>query len=160
MIFVTVGTNEAAFDRLLRAVEQLDTDDELLVQHGPSLVRPAGAKCVDYLPFEALVDTVARASVVVMHAGVGSIVTALAAGKRPVVVPRLRRFGEAVDDHQLPFGRRAAEAGIVSLVEDLTALAEAIAREQGKPAPELRADPELVRELQAYLQAPAKPYST
>ena len=101
MIFVTVGTNEARFDRLLQAFQPSPPDEELLVQHGPSGVRPPGATCVDYLPYDELVATVRRARVVVTHAGVGSIMTALANGKRPIVVPRLRRFDEAVDDHQL-----------------------------------------------------------
>jgi UDP-N-acetylglucosamine transferase subunit ALG13 len=118
MIFVTVGTNEAPFDRLLAAFEAGVGDEELLVQHGPSRIRPAGATCVEFLSYDELVEAVARARVVVMHAGVGSIMTALGNGKRPVVVPRLRRFGEAVDDHQLSLGRRLHESGLVTLVED------------------------------------------
>jgi UDP-N-acetylglucosamine transferase subunit ALG13 len=106
MIFVTVGTNEARFDRLLHAFEWGPLDEELVVQHGPSPIRPRGATCVDYLPYDELGATVRRARVVVTHAGVGSIMTALANGKRPVVVPRLRRFGEAVDDHQMQLGLR------------------------------------------------------
>ena len=48
---------------------------------------------------------------------------ALSQGKRPIVVPRLSRFGEAVDDHQLPFARRLAERGLVTLLEDESELA-------------------------------------
>ncbi|NUT54618.1 MAG: hypothetical protein HOQ03_01365, partial [Thermoleophilia bacterium] len=66
----------------------------------------------------------------VTHAGVGSVLVALANGKRPVVVPRLKAFGEAVDDHQLQLGRRFAAAGLVTLVEDLGALEAALAAEQ------------------------------
>jgi UDP-N-acetylglucosamine transferase subunit ALG13 len=58
----------------------------------------------------------------------------LANGKRPVVVPRLARFGEAVDDHQLPFARRPAEAGAVTLVEDVAALPEALDAPAEPPA--------------------------
>jgi UDP-N-acetylglucosamine transferase subunit ALG13 len=118
MIFVTVGTNEARFDRLLRATESLRGDEEIVVQHGPSDVRPAGATCVDYLEFDAMVEHVDRSRVVVTHAGVGSILLALSRGRRPVVVPRRRSFGEAVDDHQVPLARRLAELGLVTVVED------------------------------------------
>ena len=119
MILVTVGTNEAPFDRLLGALDTGDRpDEELLVQHGPSRIRPAGATCVEFLPYDELVDAIRAARVVVMHAGVGSIMTALGNGKRPLVVPRLRRFGEAVDDHQLDLGRRLYDEGLVTLVED------------------------------------------
>lgn len=118
MILVTVGTSETPFDRLLQAFDVVERpDEELVVQHGPSSVRPRGASCVDFLPFDQLVDAIRRARLVVTHAGVGSIMTTLANGKRPIVVPRLRRFDEAVDDHQLALGRRLAESGLVVLVE-------------------------------------------
>jgi UDP-N-acetylglucosamine transferase subunit ALG13 len=117
MIFVTVGTNEARFDRLLRAVESLETDD-LVVQCGSSSLRPKNATCFDFLAFERLVEYVRSASVVVTHAGVGSIAVTLANGKRPIVVPRLQRYGEAVDDHQVALGRRLERSGLVTLVEE------------------------------------------
>ena len=65
-----------------------------------------------------MVDAVRRARVVITHAGVGSVMVALANGKRPVVVPRRKSFGEAVDDHQLQLGRRFSAAGLVTLVEE------------------------------------------
>jgi UDP-N-acetylglucosamine transferase subunit ALG13 len=65
----------------------------------------------------------------VTHAGVGSVIVALSAGKRPVVVPRRRSLGEAVDDHQLQLGRRFAEVGLVTMVEREADLAVALDRE-------------------------------
>lgn len=127
MIFVTVGTNEARFDRLLRAVAELRVDEELLVQHGHSSpIRPPHAELVGFLPFEGMVETIRRARIVVTHAGVGSIMVALANEKRPIVVPRLKVHGEAVDDHQLQLGRRFAAAGLVTLVESPEGLGEAL----------------------------------
>ena len=79
------------------------------------------------MPFEELVAAMERADAVVTHAGVGSVLVALRCGKRPVVVPRLRRLGEAVDDHQLAFGRRFAAAGLVTLVQTAPELERALA---------------------------------
>jgi beta-1,4-N-acetylglucosaminyltransferase len=131
MIFVSVGTNEARFDRLLRAVAEVRLDEEIVVQHGHSarIERP-NSVLVDFLSFEEIVAAIRRARVVVTHAGVGSVMVSLANGKRPVVVPRLKAFGEAVDDHQLQLGRRFAAAGLVTLVEDPDGLATALAGEQ------------------------------
>jgi UDP-N-acetylglucosamine transferase subunit ALG13 len=157
VIFVTVGTNEARFDRLLEALESLPAGSELVVQHGPSAVRPAGARCVDYLEFDELVDEIRRARVVVTHAGVGSIMTALANGKRPVVVPRLARFGEAVDDHQVDFGRWAARAGLVRLVEDPGELPTAVTEEVRTSPPQYSADARLVDELRGYIEDAVRP---
>jgi UDP-N-acetylglucosamine transferase subunit ALG13 len=153
MIFVTVGTNEARFDRLLAAVAGLGAGEELIVQHGPSAIRPAGASAVDFLSFDEMVETMRRARIVVTHAGVGSVMTALLAGKRPIVVPRLRRYGEAVDDHQLPFGRRLAGAGLVVLCEEPDALAEVVARGSDPLDVELRPSRRLVGDLRDYLSA-------
>ena len=153
MIFVTVGTNEARFDRLLQAFESNPPDERLLVQHGPSPIRPPGAVCVDYLPYDELAANVRRARVVVTHAGVGSIMTALANGKRPIVIPRLRRFGEAVDDHQLQLGLRLHETGLVTLVERPEDLAAALdTTENDAGAIELRPDRRLVTELRDFVR--------
>jgi UDP-N-acetylglucosamine transferase subunit ALG13 len=153
MIFATVGTSVIPFDRLFRALDELPGDEPLVVQQGPSSVCPAGATSLDFLAFDDLVDLVRQARVVVTHAGVGTILVALANGRRPVVVPRLRRFAEAVDDHQLDFARRLAAAGLVTLVEDTARLAEAIAGD-GAAVATLRQEPgPLASELRDYIAA-------
>jgi UDP-N-acetylglucosamine transferase subunit ALG13 len=133
MIFVTVGTNETPFDRLVRAVDALDRDD-VFVQYGSSAVRPTRAQGVDFLPFEDLVERVRAADVVVTHAGAGSVLVAIANGKRPIVMPRLHRFGEAVDDHQLWFARRFEEHGLAVVAEEAADLAAAAAAGGGNLA--------------------------
>lgn len=149
MIFVTVGTQEFPFDRLLSGLEGVD--EELVVQGGPSTVRPDGATWFDYLSYPEVRELARRARVVVCHAGVGSVMTAVAEGKRPVVVPRLKRYRETVDDHQLPFARRLAEAGLVTLVEDASRLREAIAETPAAPAT-LGRGGGLAADLRAYLE--------
>jgi UDP-N-acetylglucosamine transferase subunit ALG13 len=94
-----------------------------------------------------------RARAVVTHAGVGSVMTALLAQKRPIVVPRLRRHGEAVDDHQLGFARRLDEGGLAVLVEDLGRLAEAVEGPAREVEATLGPDPRLVNELRDFLSA-------
>jgi UDP-N-acetylglucosamine transferase subunit ALG13 len=150
VIFVTVGTNEARFDRLLHTVDALDVDEEVVVQCGSSPVRPSQARCVDFLVFDELVDHVRRARVVVAHAGVGTVLVALANGRRAIVVPRRQRHGEAVDDHQVDFARRLHGAGLVHLVEDPFDLAEALSLPLDPPAVNGHANG-LAEELQAYL---------
>jgi UDP-N-acetylglucosamine transferase subunit ALG13 len=118
MILVTTGSNGAPFDRMLLAVDQFTVDDEIVVQHGPSSVRPRGATCIDFLPFDRLGELVAKARVVVSHAGVGSILLCMTHDRVPIVVPRLARLGEVVDDHQLILARRLAAIGAVVSVEE------------------------------------------
>ncbi len=156
MILVTVGTNEAPFDRLLRAFDvrsRSDGDEALLVQHGPSSVRPAGAECVDYLPYDELAAAIGRARIVVMHAGVGSIMTALAHGKRPVVVPRLQRYGEAVDDHQVLLGRRLDAERLVTCAESDEEILRALGSAELEATLALGASSALVADLRAFVDA-------
>jgi len=156
VIFVTVGTNEAPFDRLLQAVASLSTDEEIVVQHGSSAIVPANAaRTYDFLLFDDLVREMRASRVVVTHAGIGSIMTALSCGRRPVVAARLVAHREAVDDHQLPLARRLQEAGLVTLVEDLSQLEDVVARAGEEVDVVLGADERLVGELRDYVRAQA-----
>lgn len=152
MILVAVGASHLPFDRLLRAVDSLPTGEPLVVQHGPSEVRPAGARCLPFVPLQTLAELVQEARVVVTHAGVGSILLSLANGKRPYVVPRLSAFGETVDDHQLESARRFERGGLVTLVEDPARLRSALAEANGNVALAPAGEVPLVRELRAYLE--------
>jgi UDP-N-acetylglucosamine transferase subunit ALG13 len=126
MIVVTVGTHEQPFDRLIRAVAALEGDEPLLVQYGSSQVAHGRGEWVDYMSFDALAERAAGARAFVCHAGVGSIVLARRCGHTPIVVPRRHELGEHVDDHQLSLARRLAKAGVVTMVEDVDLLADAI----------------------------------
>lgn len=150
MIFVSVGTHEAPFDRLLRSVYELRLDEQTVVQHGPSRVRSQCAVEAEYLSFDEVVSYIREARAVVMHAGVGSVMIALANGKRPIVMPRLHRFDEHVDDHQLELARRLDTNGLVTLVEDSRSLGAALARE-AEPAGRVSDTPWLGTDLGEYL---------
>lgn len=150
MIFVALGTQGYSFDRLLRGLDGVD--EELVVQGGASTYRPAGATWFDFLDFPQLLEYVRASRVVVSHAGVGTVMTVVGEGKRPVVVPRLVRYAEAVDDHQLHFARRMNEAGLVRLVEDPAELRAAIATTPEPPQAQPAGRSRLAADLRAYLE--------
>ncbi len=122
MIFVTVGSM-FAFDRLVQAMDELVASgritEPVFAQIGSGTYAPRA------MPFERFVDKarfdelMASADCIVSHAGVGSIATALEHGKPILVLPRLKRYGEVVSDHQVATARRYAERGyvLVSWVE-------------------------------------------
>jgi UDP-N-acetylglucosamine transferase subunit ALG13 len=150
MILVTTGTNGAPFDRLLQEVDRIG-DEPLVVQHGPSALRLAHATCFDYVPFPDLVALVRDARVVVTHGGVGSILISLTNGKHPLVVPRLARFGEAVDDHQLELAQRLDAAGIATLVRDAAQLPALVRPASSDSAAAAHASAALVGDLRRYV---------
>lgn len=128
MIVVTVGTNEQPFERLVGAAAGLrPLRGELIVQFGSSARTSGYGSWVDFLPFDELERLMSEADAVVCHAGVGSILLAHRCGHRPVVVPRVAGNDEAVDDHQIPFAQRMADAGLVTLVMDTDELGDVVA---------------------------------
>jgi UDP-N-acetylglucosamine transferase subunit ALG13 len=152
VILVTCGSSHLPFDRLVAAAGKLAGGERLVVQHGPSPVRAAGARNVDFLPMDELTELVRQARVVVTHAGVGSILLALTNGTRPCVVPRRAHLGEAVDDHQLECAQRFARAGLVTLIGDTTDLGAAVATADTGIAARSGGELQLVSELRTYVR--------
>lgn len=133
MIFVTVGTHEQQFDRLVRAMDELKADgtidEPVFIQTGYSIYEPTHCEHSEFVPFKRMKEMMAEADVVVTHGGPSSFIEAMAAGKVPVVVPRRGDLAEHVNDHQADFVRIVAErrGGIVS-VYDVADLPKAIDR--------------------------------
>jgi len=139
VIFATVGSTQIPFGRLMRALDGFP-DGPLFVQHGP-VQAPLGATWSRaYMQFPAVIEHMRRADVVVCHAGAGSVLCALREGHTPVVVPRLKRHGETVDDHQAEFAAALAAEGSVIAVDDLDRLGEAIAAAPPRRSLRRRAD--------------------
>lgn len=112
MIFVTVGTHQQPFARLLAALSALPPG-ELVVQHGYGPAPAGVARAMAFMPFGEMTEHFEAAEAVITHAGVGSILLAMRAGHTPIAVPRYHRHGEHVDDHQLELTRALAERGHV-----------------------------------------------
>lgn len=131
MIFVTVGTHEQQFNRLVKSVDDLVADgtikEPVFQQTGYSTYEPNHCEYSQFVPAQRMQGLMSQASVVITHGGPSSFVEAMAAGKAPVVVPRRSEYGEHVNDHQADFVRIVAEriGGIVP-VYDVSELPQAI----------------------------------
>ncbi|MFH0964487.1 MAG: glycosyltransferase [Planctomycetota bacterium] len=120
MIFVTVGT-QFPFDRLVRAVDEAlgeGAAGEAFAQVGVGGYRPRNMGWAETLEREEFLERVRRAKMVVGHAGTGTILAALEAGKPLLVMPRLARHGESVNDHQVGIALAFASLGHVILARD------------------------------------------
>ena len=104
MIFLTVGTL-FPFDRLVVAVDQAVTEgllkEDVIAQVGNGGVRCRNVKCVEVLEKDEFDEHVRNASCLISHAGMGSIMMALSHNKPLLVMPRLSKYKEHVNDHQL-----------------------------------------------------------
>lgn len=131
MIFVTVGTHEQPFDRLIRKVDELKRDgniqEEVIMQTGFSTYEPQYCECSKLMPYSQMIKNVAKARIVITHGGPASFIMPLQIGKTPIVVPRQYMFNEHVNDHQLEFVRNVAERmGAIIPVEDISKLIDII----------------------------------
>jgi hypothetical protein len=125
-------------------------------QHGASAA-PRRFPGQALLPAPELEARIRGARVVICHAGAGVLGTCIKHGRRPLVVPRLSRYGEAVNDHQLELGRALAATGQAVLCPDRASLATALRDSLATPpggrvAPGAAARRDLLRELAALLQ--------
>ena len=149
---ISVGTQEGyPFTRMLDAVVPLlDNFDEVLYQTGD--LDPA-AWSIDgrtSVPYEELSQASADAEVVISHAGVGAALTALRAGKHPILIPRVSAHGEHVDDHQVQLSRELERRGLATVrtpdtlrYEDILTASRRTVRVTASPPFSLRSPTEL-----------------
>lgn len=124
MIFVTVGT-QLPFDRLIEAIDEFAVtyDAKVIAQTGVGSYKPMALLCEESISREVFEKYVESASVVVSHAGMGSVLAAMKYNKPHIVVPRLHKFGEHRNDHQLAtveFLKRYKNIHVVENIEDLS----------------------------------------
>lgn len=101
MILVTLGTQKQEFNRLLDAIENLDTNEEIIVQAGGSKdYKSKKMKIFELISYDEMNDLLDKADLVITHGGTGSIISPLKKGKKIIACPRLSKYGEHVDDHQ------------------------------------------------------------
>ncbi len=120
MIFVTVGT-QGHFDRLVRTVDEWASargKPDVFAQIGPSDYRYEHIRAERFIDPGEFRRRVESASLVIAHAGMGSIITALELGKRILVMPRRASLGEHRNDHQVATAKRFAEQGRIEVAFD------------------------------------------
>ena len=131
MIFVTVGTHEQPFNRLIKAVDELKRDgvinEDVIIQTGFSTYEPRYCQWSKLIPYQQMIKNVEEARIVITHGGPASFIMPLQIGKTPIVVPRQHKFDEHVNDHQVEFARNVSERmKNIILVEDINKLGEII----------------------------------
>lgn len=126
--FVSVGNAIQSFHRLLNEVIRLESilPKPLIIQYGHTLFNSDGSKAVQFLAMSEFERLVFEAKLLIFHAGAGSVMHAVHAGKIPVVMARRSVFAEHVDDHQVEFADALEKAGRVIVAHDVTDLATAV----------------------------------
>jgi len=131
LIFVIVGSQKFPFERLIREMDRLVgtgvIKDEVVAQIGVSEYEPQHMKWYRFMDKENFDQHIEECSLLVTHAGEGSIMTGLLKKRKVIAVPRYERLGEHVSDHQLEIARALEKQNCIINIEDIADLEKTIA---------------------------------
>jgi UDP-N-acetylglucosamine transferase subunit ALG13 len=138
MIYVVVGTQEP-FDRLIRSVDEwsrLSGHKDIIAQISNASYKPANFKYFDFIPADKFNELFMEADLIVGHAGMGTIISAMQYQKPIIVMPRLAKYKEHRNDHQVATANSFGQLGYVKSVFSHKELIEALnERHLLRPAP-------------------------
>ena len=117
-IFITLGSQKFQFNRLLEAVDILCENkivdgDNVFAQIGYSDYRPHSYNYKFFLDRNEFGFEMEKANIVITHGGTGAIIGAVKKGKKVIAIPRLAKYGEHVDDHQLQLIKQFKELNLI-----------------------------------------------
>lgn len=123
MILVTLGTQDKKFTRLLEAIQkQIDNkkiNEKVIVQAGcTSNFKSKDMEIFDLIPMNEFDEKIKECDILITHGGVGSIITGLKNNKIVIAAPRLKKYNEHVNDHQLQIVENFAKEGYILYLED------------------------------------------
>lgn len=130
MIFVTLGTQDKTFERLLKAIdksiEKGEIKEKVIVQAGNTKYESKNMEILDLISPDKFQQLVDECDLLITHGGVGSILSAVKQGKKVIAAPRLKKYNEHVNDHQKQIIKEFAQDGYIIELEDMDKLGEAL----------------------------------
>ena len=130
MILVLLGTQNNSFHRLLEEIEKnIDSGnikEEVVVQKGYTKFESKNMTMYTQLPVDELKKLIDKADLIITHGGVGSIITAIEENKKVIAVPRLKKYKEHVNDHQLDIIKSFDDAEYIIGLDSVEKLGEAL----------------------------------
>jgi UDP-N-acetylglucosamine transferase subunit ALG13 len=130
MIFVTLGTHEQQLNRLVKGIDDLIKNkiiqEEVQIQLGYSTYIPKYAKWFRFIDQNKFTNLTKKASIVISHGGSGNLLFASHMGKKVLAIPRLKKFGEHTNDHQLQIVKELEKEKRVLVIYDIKDLANLI----------------------------------
>ena len=130
MTLVILGTQDKVFPRLLEAIEkQIELGNlkgEVVVQAGSTKFESKYMKIFDLIPMKQFDELLSKSDLIITHGGVGTILSALRKDKKVIVVPRLAKYQEHENDHQLEIVDSFSKLGYILPCKDLNELSDVL----------------------------------
>lgn len=133
MIFVTVGTQKFQMDRLIRKIDDMAENfpkETFFAQIGNCDYIPKHIQYERFVSRDKFDDLIEMSQLIISHAGVGSIMSGIRMGKKVIVVPRCKKYGEHVDNHQIEIAEAFKIKNCAIYCEELGRLEYIIRNEQ------------------------------
>lgn len=130
MIFVTLGTQDKNFDRLLEAIDREikkgNIKERVVVQAGITEFKSDDMEIFDLISREKFESLMQECDLLITHGGVGSILTGLSYGKKVIAASRLAKYKEHVNDHQVQIVGEFSKKGYILELKDFSKLGDLI----------------------------------
>lgn len=130
MVFVSIGTQKQNFSRLFHLIEEskiLDSKN-IVAQAGYTEYSSSKIQTYKFLDHELYLDYIKQAEFVICHGGVGTIFDALYNKKKILAVPRLQKYGEHVNDHQIEICEELEKSGYLVYLKEYEPFDDALKR--------------------------------
>lgn len=123
LILVLLGTHELQFTRLLveieRCIDNNMINEKIIVQAGKTKYSSSKMEIIDFLSYNQLEELMKESSFIITHGGTGSITSAVRCNKKVIAIPRLKKYNEHNDDHQVEFLKAFESKGYVKVCYDM-----------------------------------------
>lgn len=156
MIFVILGTQDKEFTRLVEEIENLKKDgiikEKVVIQAGITKYESNFIEIIDYLSMEEFEKYIKKAKFVITHGGVGSILDAIKHNKKVIAVPRLEKYDEHDNNHQIQIVEKFAELGYIIDAGNLKRLGNKILElEKFKPKKFVSNNSKMIKLIEDYI---------
>lgn len=156
MIFVTIGTYLQGFERLIKEMDRIAStfDEEIIAQIGNSKYIP---KNMEYFTFSdenkiKIDEYYEKSKIIISHAGAGTILNLFHYRKPLIVVPRLKKFNEIIDDHQIELAEKLKNQKNIFVVYDIKYLEDTLKKIDQFDYVEINQNKTLINFLKNYLR--------
>lgn len=156
MIFVTLGTQDKGFTRLLKAIQkQIDKGnikEKVVVQAGYTRFESKDMEIFDYMLKDDFENFMKTCDILITHGGVGSIMTGLNAGKKIIAAARLKEYGEHTNDHQVQIVEKFSKDDYIIALDDFNKLDKALEKAKKLKVKKYKSNTDnLIKYLEEYI---------
>jgi beta-1,4-N-acetylglucosaminyltransferase len=153
MIFVTVGTSNLGFERLIKMMDEIagKLDEEIIMQIGKTEYKPSNAEWFTFMENEKILEFYNKADLIIAHDGAGTLLTTLSLNKPTVIIPRLKKYGECGYENKFDLAEALNSMGKIEVVYEIQELERVMKIAKSLKNKKILQNKELINFLKTYI---------